>query len=227
MKTLPHPGRHAAGVALDKLLGVAASITILAGMLVLACEVAFRQSLFLHRCTTGGSGIPTSIRKTPVGASEEDHAAETPSLRTAVVRLQRDSAYPTLAKCVFLPSLPPHFPTGETPMLNAFVSLPTALQPLLAQATQPDPRAQMMSTVGMAVMMMVVVWFMIIRPQQKKAKEQAELLKTLKANDKVVTASGIIGIVTSVRDDSVTIRSGESKLEVQKSTVTQIVEKSA
>lgn len=112
-------------------------------------------------------------------------------------------------------------------MLNAFVSLPTTLQPLLAQATQPDPRAQMMSTVGMAVMMMVVVWFMIIRPQQKKAKEQAELLKTLKANDKVVTTSGIIGIVTNVRDDSVTIRSGESKLEVQKNTVTQIVEKSA
>lgn len=112
-------------------------------------------------------------------------------------------------------------------MLNAFFSLPTAFQPLLAQATQTDPRAQMMSTVGMAVMMIVVVWFMIIRPQQKKAKEQTELLKTLKANDKVVTNSGIIGIVTSVRDDSVTIRSGESKLEVQKSTVTQIVEKSA
>lgn len=113
-------------------------------------------------------------------------------------------------------------------MLNALIELPTPFQPLLAQAaTQPDPRAQMMSTVGMAVLMMVVVWMMIIRPQQKKAKEQGELLKTLKANDKVVTSSGIIGIVTSVRDDSVTLRSGESKLEIQKSTVTQIVEKSA
>jgi preprotein translocase subunit YajC len=112
-------------------------------------------------------------------------------------------------------------------MLNAFVSLPTSIQPLWAQATQPDPRAQMMSTLGMLVMMMVVVWFMIIRPQRRKAKEQTELLKNLKANDKVVTSSGIIGIVTSVRDDSVTIRSGDAKLEVQKSAVTQIVEKSA
>ncbi len=113
-------------------------------------------------------------------------------------------------------------------MLNAFIDLPTAALPLLAQAaTQPDPRAQMMSTVGMAVLMMVVVWMMIIRPQQKKTKEQAELLKTLKAGDKVATSAGILGIVTSVRDDSVTLRSGESKLEVQKGTVTQIVEKSA
>ena len=77
------------------------------------------------------------------------------------------------------------------------------------------------------VMMMVVVWFMIIRPQQKKTKEQAELLKTLKAGDKVVTSSGILGVVTSVRDDSVTLRSADSKLEVQKSTVAQIVEKGA
>jgi preprotein translocase subunit YajC len=142
-------------------------------------------------------------------------------------RFWPDSPYPELAKSFFLPSLPRHFPTGETPMLNAFVSLPTAIQPLWAQATQPDPRAQMMSTLGMLVMMMVVVWFMIIRPQRRKAKEQTELLKNLKANDKVVTSSGIIGIVTSVRDDSVTIRSGEAKLEVQKSAVTQVVEKSA
>jgi preprotein translocase subunit YajC len=85
----------------------------------------------------------------------------------------------------------------------------------------------MMSTVGMAVMMMVVVWFMIIRPQQKKSKEQAELLKTLKAGDKVATTAGILGVVTSVRDDTVTLRSADSKLEVQKSTVTQIVEKGA
>ncbi len=112
-------------------------------------------------------------------------------------------------------------------MLNAFIELPGTLKPLLAQATQQDPRAQMMSTVGMAVMMMVVVWFMIIRPQQKKTKEQAGLLKTLKAGDKVATTAGILGVVTSVRDDTVTLRSADSKLEVQKSTVTQIVEKGA
>jgi preprotein translocase subunit YajC len=113
-------------------------------------------------------------------------------------------------------------------MLCPFFELPITTLPLLAQvATQPDPRAQMMSTVGMAVLMMVVVWMMMIRPQQKKAKEQAEMLKTLKAGDKVVTSSGIIGVVTSVRDDSVTLRSSESKLEVQKGTVTQIIEKSA
>jgi preprotein translocase YajC subunit len=53
------------------------------------------------------------------------------------------------------------------------------------------------------------------------------LLKTLKAGDKVATTAGILGVVTSVRDDTVTLRSADSKLEVQKSTVTQIVEKGA
>ncbi len=112
-------------------------------------------------------------------------------------------------------------------MLNAFVSLPTAVQPLLAQAMQADPKANQIVSFGFPVIMLVVVWVLIIRPQQKKAKEQTELLKTLKANDKVVTTSGIIGVVTSVRDDSVTIRSGDAKLEVQKSTVAQILEKAA
>ncbi len=112
-------------------------------------------------------------------------------------------------------------------MLNAFISLPSLATPILAQATQPDPRAQMMSTVGMAIMMMIVVWFMIIRPQQKKTKEQNELLKTLKSGDKVATSAGILGIVTSVRDDSVTLRSGEAKMEVQKATVIQILEKAS
>ena len=49
----------------------------------------------------------------------------------------------------------------------------------------------------------------------------------LKAGDKVATTAGILGVVTSVRDDTVTLRSADSKLEVQKSTVTQIVEKGA
>jgi preprotein translocase subunit YajC len=112
-------------------------------------------------------------------------------------------------------------------MLNAFIELPGTLMPLLAQATQVNPKAETLKFIATMAMMLVVVWFMIIRPQQKKSKEQAELLKTLKAGDKVATTAGILGVVTSVRDDTVTLRSADSKLEVQKSTVTQIVEKGA
>lgn len=79
----------------------------------------------------------------------------------------------------------------------------------------------MMAFIGLAF------WLMFIRPQSKKAAEQAALIKQLKRNDKVVTSAGLVGTVVSVRDDSVTLRSGDSTLEVTKSTITQVTEKAA
>jgi preprotein translocase subunit YajC len=73
------------------------------------------------------------------------------------------------------------------------------------------------------VLIVVVFYFILIRPQQKKAKEQARLLKNLKSGDKVATASGIIGIVISVKDNTVSLRSADSKLEMTKDSVTAIL----
>lgn len=75
------------------------------------------------------------------------------------------------------------------------------------------------------VLIFVVFYFLLIRPQQKKAKEHDALLKTLKAGDKVL-AAGILGTVTSVREKSVVIRSEETKFEVLKSAVTEVIERS-
>jgi len=68
----------------------------------------------------------------------------------------------------------------------------------------------------------VVFYFLLIRPQRVRAKQQDSLLKNLKSNDRVVTSSGIVGIVISVKERSVTLRSADSKLEVLKSAVTEI-----
>lgn len=73
------------------------------------------------------------------------------------------------------------------------------------------------------ILIIVVFYFMLIRPQQKKQKQQAEMLKTLKSGDKVVTATGIIGVVVTVKDNTVTLRSADSKFEVTKSSVTEII----
>ncbi|MDB6109958.1 MAG: yajC, partial [Pedosphaera sp.] len=75
-------------------------------------------------------------------------------------------------------------------------------------------------------LMIVVFYFIMIRPQSKKAKEHAALLQTLRPGDKVVTGSGIIGTVVSVKDKSVALRSAETKLEVLKSTISEITERS-
>ena len=61
----------------------------------------------------------------------------------------------------------------------------------------------------------------------KKAKEQAAMLKTVKPGDKVATSSGIVGVVVSVKDKTLAIRSAESKLEsFKKFAITDILERS-
>ena len=77
----------------------------------------------------------------------------------------------------------------------------------------------------MFVLMGVIFYFLLIRPQRTRAKQQEELLKALKSGDKIVTASGIIGVVISVKDKTVSIRSSDAKLEILKSAVSEITER--
>jgi len=107
-------------------------------------------------------------------------------------------------------------------LLNAFLALGA---PPGGSGTAPDPKAAMLQQVGLLVFMGVVFYFLLIRPQRVRAKQQDSLLKNLKSNDRVFTSSGIVGIVISVKDKSVTLRSADSKLEVLKSAVTEITEK--
>ena len=62
--------------------------------------------------------------------------------------------------------------------------------------TQADPRGQMLYTVGMLLFMVFIFYFLIIRPQRVRAKNQENLLKAIKPGDKVVTSSGIMGTVS-------------------------------
>lgn len=74
------------------------------------------------------------------------------------------------------------------------------------------------------ILLVVVFYFILIRPQQKRAKEQAKMLEALKSGDRVGTASGIIGVVVTVKDKVVTLRSGDAKFEVSKSSITELLE---
>jgi preprotein translocase subunit YajC len=52
------------------------------------------------------------------------------------------------------------------------------------------------------VLIFVIMWFLIIRPQQRRAKEHQELIKNVRRGDTVVTSGGIIGKVTKVTEDA-------------------------
>jgi preprotein translocase subunit YajC len=92
-----------------------------------------------------------------------------------------------------------------------------------AQPGQPAPPAW--TNMVPLVLLVVVFYFALIRPQQKKQKQQAELLKAIRGGDKVMTSSGIIGVVITVKEKSVTLRSADSKFEVAKSAIAEITER--
>ena len=77
------------------------------------------------------------------------------------------------------------------------------------------------------ILLFVVFYFILIRPQQRRARQQAQLLKNLKSGDKVVTSSGIVGRVITVKDRTVSLRSADAKMEVTKASVTDILESSS
>ena len=99
---------------------------------------------------------------------------------------------------------------------------------MLAQATGSSAPSQspLLGFLPM-ILLVVVFYFILIRPQQQRAKQQAKMLSALKSGDKVVTASGIIAIVITVKEKSVTLRSADSKFEVTKASVTEILPEDA
>jgi len=93
-----------------------------------------------------------------------------------------------------------------------------------AQPGQPAP--PIWTNMVPLVLLVVVFYFALIRPQQKKQKQQAELLKAVRSGDRILTNSGIIATVVTVKDKSLTVRSADAKFEIIKSAVAEITERS-
>lgn len=92
----------------------------------------------------------------------------------------------------------------------------------MAQAAQavPPKGPSLLETLALPLGFLVIMYFLIIRPQQKKAKEQADLMGNLKAGDEVVTSGGIIGKIRSVSDQFITLEvSANTTIKVLKSNV--------
>jgi len=77
------------------------------------------------------------------------------------------------------------------------------------------------------VLIFVVFYFLLIRPQQKKMKQHKDMLEAIRRGDKVVCGGGIIGTVTKVNsDDELTMEIAEGvKVKVRRSLVAEIVSK--
>ena len=96
---------------------------------------------------------------------------------------------------------------------------------VLGQQSQPGPPQIWQSMVPL-VLIGVVFYFALIRPQQKKAKDHAAMLKTVRQGDKIVTTGGVVAVVVTVKEKTLTVRSAEAKFEITKSAITEITERS-
>ena len=79
------------------------------------------------------------------------------------------------------------------------------------------------------ILIFVIMWFLIIRPQQKRVKTHQEMIKNVRRGDTVVTSGGIIGKVTKVTEDSADIEveiAEGVKVKVARSMISDVRSKS-
>ena len=96
---------------------------------------------------------------------------------------------------------------------------------LLAMAPQgQDGGGSMISTLIMFGAIFAIFYFMIIRPQQKKAKQREALLSSLKKGDKIITGGGIHGTVAGLDEATVLVDVGNNiKIKMERSAIGQVV----
>ena len=73
------------------------------------------------------------------------------------------------------------------------------------------------------IAMFAIIYFVMIRPEQRKQKERQKMLSALKKGDRIVTIGGIIGVIINVKESSYVVKSGEGVLEVTKSAVSNLL----
>ena len=102
----------------------------------------------------------------------------------------------------------------------------TLIDLMLATAPSPGDGQQgggaQWITCLMPVAFLGIFYALLIRPQQKQQKEHQKLVSEIKSGDRVV-AAGMVGTIITVKDDSVTLRSGESKIEVVRNSVERVI----
>lgn len=93
--------------------------------------------------------------------------------------------------------------------------------PLADAATGAQAGGSLASTlymVGMFALIIVVFYFMLIRPQRKKDKQVAKMRSSIQVGDEITTVGGIIGRIVSIKDDTIVIETGadRSKIRIKK-----------
>ena len=119
------------------------------------------------------------------------------------------------------------------------ITFPPVMAPALLLQAAPAGGSSLMPLMIQFALIIAIIYFVMIRPQQKQRQKHEAALRALKRGDEVVTAGGIVGEVIHIKetakegtaskglDDRVTIKSGESRLIVERGRIARITSGSA
>ena len=102
--------------------------------------------------------------------------------------------------------------------LVAFCFAASPALPVFATDGAPAGGTDIMGVLGSMwpiLIIIVLFYFMLFRPQQKKEKAQRLMLSELKVGDNVVTIGGVCGKITSIKDDMITVETGADKVKIK------------
>jgi preprotein translocase subunit YajC len=78
------------------------------------------------------------------------------------------------------------------------------------------------------ILMFVIFYFLLIRPQQKKAKDHREMISRLKKGDQIITSGGLHGRITGVSDSTATVEIADKvRVKIARGNVAQVVQTSS
>jgi preprotein translocase subunit YajC len=108
----------------------------------------------------------------------------------------------------------------------SFLSLLGISDAYAATTAQAAPEGSILSALPMLLLFIAAFYFLIVRPQSKRAKEQRQLMESLAVGDEVLTSGGIVGRLTKLRDNYVAITVGKDiEMTFQKNAIATILPK--
>ena len=91
----------------------------------------------------------------------------------------------------------------------------------------PDSGTDMLVQFVPLILMFVIFYFLLIRPQQKRAKAHKQMLSELKRGDHVITSSGLLGRILEISDEEALIECGEAKLRISRGAIGGVIDPKA
>ena len=92
------------------------------------------------------------------------------------------------------------------------------------QGGAPADGMGMLASLMPFILMFVIFWFLLIRPQQKRAKAHREMLDALKRGDKIITQSGLLGTIVELTKEELVIECGDAKLRMSRAAIGGVIQ---